>query len=350
MKLLIHAINGIGLGHVIRTSRIAGAFKDLQPECDIIYVTNTKYNDYLKKRYKTYTLSRDTRGVIEGRYTYQEYLNYNTRSIIKIIAYERPDIVLFDSELNKDLLEFCKLNSIKAVYVLRITTLERFNSIKENLPLFDSVIVPHDKSEFQSDQKEYLSKINAQFTGPIVDTNDYSGIERQANILITLGSGALIPDNQPLYRAVDNFLEALRCNNSMIDNKPFSVKIVTGPFYEGNCNLNDFTAIKSVETLMDLMLNSSIVISGAGYNTINEIIYTKTPAVVIPLLRKWDNQFQRAEKLAQHGCIKVAQENLYKHVCEILINWQAYHNRFPIIKAGNKLAAKTISEAACCKA
>jgi len=342
MKLLIHAINGIGLGHVIRTSRIARAIQELYPESEIIFVTNTKYSEYLKIRFKTYALKKDTREVIEGRYTYQEYLNYNTRSISKIISHERPDIMLFDCELNAELLGFCKNNAIHLVYVLRITTAERFHDIKHHLALFDSLIVPHERSEFPLEQRDYLSKLSAQFTGPIIDLNDYFNFDRKDDILITFGSGSPIPENQPLFSAVDTFLEFLRKNNSMINNKSIGIKIITGPFYEGNCNLNGFSISATTDHLMKDMLSARVVISGAGYNTINEIVQSKTPAIVIPLIRKWDDQFKRAKQLEKHGCIRVADHELLGHLSEILTNWSDYHNQFPDINAGNQKAAQAL--------
>lgn len=39
----MHAINGIGLGHVIRTSRVAQAFRRIRPDAEIVFVTNAKY-------------------------------------------------------------------------------------------------------------------------------------------------------------------------------------------------------------------------------------------------------------------------------------------------------------------
>ena len=209
MKLLIHAINGVGLGHVIRTNRIAGTFKELRPDVNIVFVTNTKYSEILKSNYKTYTLKQDTRAVIERQYSYEDYLQYNTMAISKIISHENPDVVLFDCELNRELLSFCKESSIKTVYILRIPTSERFLAIKKDLVLFDSIIVPHEETDFPIDQKEYLLELHAVFVGPIVDLNECSKNNVRKNILITFGSGAEISENAPLFSGVDSFLKFL---------------------------------------------------------------------------------------------------------------------------------------------
>lgn len=343
MKLLIHAINGVGLGHVIRTSRIAGAFRELRPDVDIVFVTNTKFSEILKSNYKTYTLKQDTRSVIDGQYSYDDYLQYNTMAISKIISHEKPDEMLFDCELNVDLLSFCKKSSIKTAYVLRIPTSERFLAIRKDLGLFDSIIVPHEETDFPVDQKEYLLELHAVFVGPIVDLNECSKNNVRENILITFGSGAEISENAPLFSGVDSFLKFLRENNSVIDNHYINVDIVTGPFYEGRCDLSGFTVRSTSDSLVSDMYKAKVVVSGAGYNTVNEIISTKTPAVVVPLSRRWDDQFQRAAALQKFGCIKIARNGILEPIRDILKNWGSYHEKFPCIKSGNVQVAKILS-------
>jgi predicted glycosyltransferase len=344
MKLLIHAINGIGLGHVIRTLRVAAALAECRPDVDIVFVTNTKYSEILKRKYKTYTLKRDTRAVIEKQYSYEEYLRYNTMAISKIIVHEKPDAVLFDCELNKELVLFCRTHLIKTVYVLRIPTAERFSAIKEDLTLFDLIIVPHEDNDFPAEQKEALLKRRAVFTGPIVDRCDYSADNARKNVLMTFGSGAGIPENFPFFSAADSFLKFLRENNSVIDGYPIHMDIVTGPFYEGGCDLSGFQVRSTSDSLVRDMYEAKAVISAAGYNTINEIVHTKTPAVVVPLSRRWDDQFQRADRLERLGCIRVARNSILDPLRDIFKNWQIYHDKFPCMRSGNQQAARVLSE------
>jgi len=129
----------------------------------------------------------------------------------------------------------------------------------------------------------------------------------------------------------------------MIDQYQLTVDIVTGPYYEGGCDLSGFPVRSTSDSLVRDMYRAIIVISGAGYNTINEIIKTKTPAVVIPLSRPGEDQFQRADVLEQLGCIRVAHDGILGPVREILSDWKSYHKKFPLIKSGNLRAARIIS-------
>ncbi|HBG61644.1 MAG: hypothetical protein A2Y03_09565 [Omnitrophica WOR_2 bacterium GWF2_38_59] len=344
MKILIHAINGVGLGHVVRTSRIAATLKTLRPDVEIVFATNTKYTGILKNNYKTYTLKKDTRAVVENECSYEEYNQYNTMALKKIISHELPDVVLFDCEFSSDLLHFCKINLIKTIYILRNSKPERFSNIKHFFSFFDAIIIPHDQEEVLSDQREFLIRYSANFVGPIFDTYVPSESIPRENILITLGSGAGTPQNEPLFSAVDLFLNSLRKNNFLIDNFSIVVDVITGPFYEGQCDLSGCRLTTTTESLSKDLYKAKIVISGAGYNTINEIISSKTPAVLVPLPRGWDDQFHRAEVLEKLGCVKIVKTEIMDPVKDILNNWQSYHESFPCIKSGNIKAAQILSD------
>ena len=343
MKLLVHAMNGIGLGHVVRTGRIAGALKELRPDVDIVFATNSKYSRVLGGRHKIYALKRDTREVDEGRYSYEDYLRYNTAAIRRIISRERPAAVLFDCEFPRDLLSFCLERSIKTVFILRIATPRRFSAIKKDLGLFDRIIIPHDEDDFPSDQRRCLRRLRAVFAGPIVDLTARPKNSVRKNILITFGSGAPIPENLPLFSAVDSFLEFLRENDSVMDGRRVPVDIVTGPYYEGTCDLSGFRVRRTTQSLARDMYSAKVVVSGAGYNTINEILSTRTPAVVIPLPRRVDDQFRRAAALERLGCIRIARNGIRAPLRDILKKWESYHGKFPRIKSGNRRAAKVLS-------
>ncbi len=343
MKILIHAVNGIGLGHVVRTKRIADALQKLRSDVDIVFASNTKYTAIFGDKYKIYPLTKDSRSVAERKYSYREYMQYTTMALEKIISHENPDVVLFDCDFSKKLLLFCKSHSIKVVYILRNSKSERFLEIRKCFPFFDSIIIPHEQNDVSSDQRECLDSFSANFVGPITDP--YVPLENviRENILITLGAGANIPDNKPLFSAIDSFLGFLRKNNSEINNQQIKVDIVTGPYYEGVCDLSGFKVRSTTDSLVRDMYKAKVVISAAGYNTINEILSSRTPAVVVPLPRYWDNQFQRAEKFEKLGCMKVVEEKVLDSVKNVLNDWQKYHESFPHVQSGNMRAAEILS-------
>ena len=339
MKILMHAINGVGLGHVTRTRRMADALREKCRDIEIAFVTNSKFSEVLQKKYKTYALKQDTRDVLEKKYSYETYLKYNAETIAKIILKESPDAVLFDSELNKKLLSFCQEKGIKTVYVLRRVSPKLFSMLKDSLAQCDKIIVPHDEEEFLGEQVQFLKEQGALFVGPIVEDMHGDEVYERKNVLVTFGAGANIPCNQPLFAAVDSFLSQTRSN---AEARQFNVKIVTGPFYEKGCDFEGFDVIRTIPHLTREMLQAKVVICAAGYNTINEIVYTKTPAVVFPVLTQGEDQLVRAERLEKMGCVKCVREDIFSAVRDVLENWEQYHKRFPDIEPGNGKAADVL--------
>ena len=206
MKLLVHAIDGVGLGHLSRTLTLAKELKKSRPNLDIVFVTNSKFPELIKKSgFKFYTIELDTKSVLENEVSYREYLKKNFNSIKKIILNESPNAVLFDSEINEEIINLCKKQKTKTIFILRNVTKEKFKDIvKTNLLQdFDLILVPQIKK--QTLYKDYLEKLkNVHFTGPILkETLNQEKIipknKNKINILISFSAGANIVFNKPLF-------------------------------------------------------------------------------------------------------------------------------------------------------
>ena len=97
MKILIHAINGVGLGHIIRTLEIAKALIKLRKDAEVIFVTNSQFPQIISDNgFKYYQLKLNTKQVLENKVSYREYAAYNAVSFINVIKREYPDLVLFE--------------------------------------------------------------------------------------------------------------------------------------------------------------------------------------------------------------------------------------------------------------
>lgn len=74
---------------------------------------------------------------------------------------------------------------------------------------------------------------------------------------------------------------------------------------------------------------ADLVIARSGANTVSEILYTKVPAIFIPLPRTFmDEQYKNAKYAEESGIAKVMTENevssgdLFKAINEVFANWQ----------------------------
>jgi radical SAM protein with 4Fe4S-binding SPASM domain len=354
MKLLIHAINGIGLGHLIRTLQIAKTLSSTVKDIDIVFVTNSAFPDPLiREGFKVYRLKQDTKMVLEGKIPYEMYLRANNAAIKEIISKERPDAVLMDSEFNEQLVDHCFENKIKTCFVLRSTTDQKIHYLFQNNSFhhLDLLLIPHLADEIPPAHRDLLLKHrNAFFTGPVFRSMDaaasrsHRGIFR---ILITFAAGSDIPENEVLFQKVSDFLEKLKTREMSIRGKKIEVLIITGPYFRSEFyDLHGFEHKNFIHDLPAKMIEADLVISPAGYNLINEIIASRTPALLIPVLRKEDLQFARAKALQDKGCAVIVEQGIWECLEQIISSKKLAEMRlsFPSIIQGNVLAAQKLAE------
>ena len=354
MKLLIHAIDGVGLGHLVRTLEIAKALLAQIKDAQIVFVTNSAFPEpIIREGFKVYQLQYHTNMVLDGTVSYEAYLRANYLRIRAIVSKERPDMILMDTEFNSPLVNFCSKIKLKTCFVLRRTTDQNFNYLcqKGFLDTVDLVLVPHREEDLSPSQRDILLKHrNVHFVGPILRSAGQTpkgikdGIFR---ILITFAAGADIPDNKALFSKVSEFLFELKNRKMRIGDKEAQVSIVAGPYFkEGSCDLHGFDYKTFEYDLPAVMAGCDIVVSPAGYNLINEIISTKTPALLIPVARKEDDQYARARSLEDKGCAVIVKAGIWECLERLIVEHKVDKMRqaFPDITQGNIAAASRIIE------
>ena len=356
MKLLIHAIDGIGLGHLVRTLEIAKALRFQIKAAQIVFVTNSAFPDpIIREGFKVYQLPYHTNMVLDGTISYGAYLRINYLRIRAIIRKERPDMILMDSEFNRPLVDFCFENKLKTCFVLRRTIDQQFNSLcqKGFLDRVDLILVPHSEEEISQAQKNILLKYrNVYFVGPILRSvgKAQKGIKDGIfRILITFAAGADIPGNKELFSKVSDFLAELKTRKMRMDDKEALVSIVVGPYFrDGLCDLHGFDYKTFEYDLPGVMAGSDLIVSPAGYNLINEIISTKTPALLIPVATKEDDQYVRARSLEDKGCAVIVKDRIWECLERLIVEHKLDKMRlaFPDITQGNIAAARRLMELA----
>jgi|GEM_PF-1766732 len=353
MKLLIHAINGVGLGHLVRTLEIAKAMLAQTEGVQVVFVTNSVFPDLITREgFKVYQLQYHTNMVLDGTIPYETYLRANYSRIRAVIKKERPDIVLMDSEFNGPLVDFCYKNKIKTCFVLRKTTDQNFKYLSQEgfLDKLDLVLIPHAAEEIDPAQRNVFSRHkNVHFVGPILrpaGAAPKAAKDGTFRVLITFAAGSDLPDNKGLFSKTSDFLAELKTQKMRIGGKEAAVSIVTGPlFREGSCDLHGFDHKKFEPDLPSIMAGSDLVVSPAGYNLINEIISTKTPALLIPLARKEDDQYARAGSLEEKGCAVVVKGGIWETLEPLVARdkLDAMRRAFPDISGGNAVAARLLA-------
>ncbi len=128
--------------------------------------------------------------------------------------------------------------------------------------------------------------------------------------------------------------------------------VVKGPNYGKPLEaLPGMSVVDTEPQLVDLLAASDLVIAEGGYNTVNEIRVTRTPAIFLPSSRGKDDQEERVRELERRGLGRVFAEPADAHgVAEAILALVAGGGLAQIreryredrVDAGNRRAAETL--------
>ncbi len=147
-------------------------------------------------------------------------------------------------------------------------------------------------------------RIPTYYTGYIGSNSPSRKTARLRQIVVSAGGGRV--GRELVEAAADSFPRIQRELN-------LEMLIVTGP-NGGKSQLpaNGRKGPRFVEFIVDMpnmLAQSMISMSQCGYNTAVEVLQTRTPAIFVPYeTRSEDEQLRRAELLAQKGCVELLRQ------------------------------------------
>jgi len=309
MKILFYVVNGEGLGHLNRSIIIANMLKKKYPKAEIAFMTNSKFNYWLDKKGYSYYSLKNINSFVE---------------INHIITEFKPHAVIWDSSYNILSLANSMAFSIKHIFILRKyknNILSKFLK-SPDFNHFDLVLFPHTKEEFKDYNlpKEITKKIEEQkkihFVGPSIRETNQESLEKynlkkdQINIIAIAGGGGDIKSKE--------YFDMLLKTKQNLEKSNIRIIIITGPYF--NSDIRDNDIIKFEPNLLELMQKADLIISQAGYNTINEIIHTKIPSLLYPTDKVDDDQFERVNWLVEKGVAINIENYDEKKLTELLSN------------------------------
>lgn len=170
----------------------------------------------------------------------------------------------------------------------------------------DAVIVPHTEEEFGLELPDWLRQ-RTTFVGPIVRLPDpavQENLRRKygvtpADFLLTstCGGGGFAEQAQEFFAtvwAVHAHIAPETANLRHI--------VVRGPNgYKTPEPLPGMILVDTEPEMVSLLAISDLVIAEGGYNTVNEIRGTRTPALFLPSFRNKDDQEERVRQLEARG-------------------------------------------------
>lgn len=294
-RILFQCHNRRGLGHLMRAVNLAREIRALEPAAEVaVHARNASARSFCAPHATC---------VVEDAETGANPWADTARAFA-------PDVVVYDTMLPNDA---AAEPVARRAYVMRKCVPERQLQIFADpfLETVDVALVPHSAAEFGYEVPAALARRTV-FTGPIVRAPDPSlhaalrrrhALDRGRFTLVsTAGGGGFAATAGPFFDAVWS------AHARVAERHPgLRHVVVLGPHRDAAPEpLPGMSVVQAEPDLVTLFTLADLVVSEGGYNSVNEIRLTKTPAVFVPGTRRYDDQRERVDELAALGLAVVA--------------------------------------------
>jgi hypothetical protein len=289
--ILFQAHNRRGLGHLMRALNVAREIRALAPDARIVVHSRNPSAAGFCPPDVEWIADADAGGM-------------SWRAALETVA---PGVVVYDTLVPEDPATEPIPPDARVAYVMRRSTDERHQVILDGgfLDRVDVVIVPHDRDEFDRPVPTWLEP-RLVFAGPIVRAPDPAraarlqaryGLDGASQVVVSsAGGGGFVETAEPFFDAVWAAHERLARDPGLRH------VAVLGPHNAGRrATPEGMQAVASEPDLVDLFSIADLVVSEAGYNSVNEVRLVAAPACFVPGARRWDDQAQRVRALEARG-------------------------------------------------
>jgi predicted glycosyltransferase len=315
LRALFYAVNGLGLGHVVRLLAIARKLRRRAPDVEVLFVTSSEADGVIYREgfaaLKVPSKNiRDEAGI--RKKTYQRLVQ---TVVWNAVSSFDPDVLVVDTFPTGSLQELVPILTwdVRKVFVFREQKEEmaRRPLLQNALRLYDRVIVPHD----ESDDLLLPEGVRAVAVGPIL-IRDREEVWTRDAARAHLG---LPPDRTVVYASfggggdpeVDRCLRlVLTAAGELPD---LHVVLAPGPLFrrpggaakgrreEGAAHpaLGDRVSALEHFPAVELYRAFDFAVSGVGYNSSHELLHLGVPGIYIPFPRVIDDQGARARWISE---------------------------------------------------
>ncbi|HMG52948.1 MAG TPA: glycosyltransferase, partial [Kofleriaceae bacterium] len=359
LRIAFHAINGVGLGHLVRAVSIAAELPALVPGVQRLVITNARDPsllvaagiDFVQLPPRLDEPHADPRRVYEALPGPLE-----EAAMIAALAAFAPDLVVFDTHAPARVVERMTALGARAVLVLRELRPEALRGFVASAAAlaFDRIVVPHEPGEVDV---AAFGDLPVTLSGPVVRaTPPAASAPTSAGgplVVAIAGGGGQPVDARRYLRAVADAHLLARARIPELE-----TVLVTGPYAEPPAHLESYaglTVLASVPDLPAVMARAALVISQAGYNAVAELRSLAKPAILVPAYRKAEDQRARARRLVRAGAAVIARpraRDLADRIEALVLApgalhaMAAGHAAAPLVP-GNRAAAEAVLRPVC---
>jgi predicted glycosyltransferase len=359
-RILLYTHNSIGLGHAFRTLAVITGIKKWRPDIDFLVISGTSIPQIFFRhgieliKLPSIGLDIDSKDSpmysrYLSRFELPEIFDFRQRIILESFSFFQPDAFIVEHNMTGQMSElipvlmkkwmrkggpvdFCLVHLCRGIMrwvpLLAIPYQNpRHRSESINIgSLYDFMYVLEDREvidinkAFLGNDPElekkisYLGKITHKAPDDLLprqETFDGFGLPDRPTVLISLGRNNRIAaltkaifaaldrtgimDSHQVVMFLDPYLEDAA--EKAIRQDPHSARVRFKPF---------------VPDLVDLVSHAELVISRAGYNTVNEILLTGVRAILIPESHGGGEQEMRARSIGDDRVCVLAEDGLIR--------------------------------------
>ena len=298
LRIVSYAINGRGMGHLVRQLSILRWVRRivalLDRSCEIWILTSSEA-DTLARREGFVSLKMPSKAMMrDAGIEPARYLAIARTWVLQTIAGLQPDLLLVDTFPGGsfgELVAALELAPHRALVARKV----RDNFAEEDayralLPLYERIILPDDRAG-----------------GPIVIRERSELLSREAArealgipgdvpaIWVTRGGGGDVDAASELPRLI-----------ASLRGRGWHVVVGAGPLYQGPEIRGEGITWLCRYTPVELLLGVDAAVSAGGYNTFHELMFAGVPTVFLPQPRIADDQEERVRRAETAGAGKVA--------------------------------------------
>jgi predicted glycosyltransferase len=298
VRIVSYAINGRGLGHLVRQLAILrwvrryGAVLGVNTEC---WVLTTSEADTLARREGFPTFKMPSKAMMrDAGIEPTRWLAVARQWVMNAVAGLAPDVLVVDTFPGGSFGELLPvLETVPArVLVARavkddIASNDAYSAL---LPLYQRTIIPDERGVgpiLLREREELLDRDAARTA---------LGISSRRAVYVTLGGGG----DEAAARVLPPLTERLVARG-------WHVVVGAGPLYIGPERRGPHITWMDRYVPLELLGGVDAAVSAGGYNSVTELMFAGVPTVFLPQPRIADDQDGRARAAAQAGAARVAE-------------------------------------------
>lgn len=298
LRVLSYAINGRGMGHLVRQLAILrwirriAAFLDLRCE---LWVLTSSEADTLARREGVCAFKMPSKAMLrDAGIEPSRYLSVARSWTLNIMSGLQPSLLLVDTFPGGS---FGELIAALEMAPQRVLVARRVRpeiaadaAYSALLPLYHRHIVPDDRDTgaiLIREREELLARDRAR---EALGASDSDRV-----VYLTLGGGGDVAAPRALPRLAERLVE-----------RGWHVVVGAGPLYDGPEKRGPRLTWMSRYVPMELFAGFDVAVSAGGYNGFHELMYCGVPTVFLPQPRISDDQTERVERAEAAGAGRLA--------------------------------------------